>query len=151
MRHYSGMKAIPCLLLCFAFCAAADEAADRAAICRDVALLNMAPQPSTLFTADASSDLDRLPKPQPVSFRILLPPDDSAAHPTVTISHEYPNPRIACGSIRFITPDVALADGNWTYENGPETQTKPLLFVMKKEADGWKIASLRLLEPRPAN
>jgi len=153
------MKAVPCLL-CLALCAVADEAADRAAIERTIAALNRAPRPSALFTADASSELDRLANGKPVSFEPLLASEDPALHPTVTISHElwgeatinFPsvaaeilNPRIACDSIRFITPDVALADGNWTYENGPETQKKPLLFVMKKAGDDWKVASLRLL------
>jgi len=58
------------------------------------------------------------------------------------------NPRITSGATRFISPDVALADGTWTYkDNGGATQTIPLLFVMKKEGDDWKIASLRVLAP----
>jgi hypothetical protein len=61
---------------------------------------------------------------------------------------EIPNSRIVSGSIRFITPDVALADGDWTYKDGPTTQTIPLLFVMKREGDTWKIAALRVLAPR---
>jgi hypothetical protein len=95
-------------------------------------------------------------------------------HPTVTISHDpwgeatinfpvmpllppadfYPwislliNPRIASGTARFITPDVALVEGVWIYQEGAAAQTVPLLFVMKKEGDNWKIASLRVLAPR---
>ncbi len=95
-------------------------------------------------------------------------------HPTVTISHDpwgeatinfpgmpplppagfYPwinlwiYPRIVSGAIRFITPDVALAEGAWIYQDGAATQTIPLLFVMKKEGDNWKIASLRVLASR---
>jgi hypothetical protein len=58
------------------------------------------------------------------------------------------NPRISPGAIRFITPEVAVADGTWTYkDNSGATQTVPLLFVMKKEGDDWKIASVRLLAP----
>jgi hypothetical protein len=58
------------------------------------------------------------------------------------------NPRIASGAIRFISPDVAVADGTWTYkDNSGATQTTPLLFVMKKEGDDWKIATLRALVP----
>jgi len=49
------------------------------------------------------------------------------------------NPRFVSTTIRFITPDVALVDGTW--------QTVPLLFVMKKEENDWKIASLRTLAP----
>ena len=49
-------------------------------------------------------------------------------------------------SIAFITPDVALAEGACTYEDDHATkQTSPLLFVMKKEGDDWKIASIRVL------
>ncbi len=58
------------------------------------------------------------------------------------------NPRIASSTIRFITPEVALADGTWTYrDTSGATQTIPLLFVMKKEGEDWKIASLRVLAP----
>ena len=33
------------------------------------------------------------------------------------------NPRIVCHAIRFITPDVSLADGAWTYrEKGGKVQ-----------------------------
>lgn len=54
------------------------------------------------------------------------------------------DPRIVSGKIRFITPDVALADATYTYS--AEGQTKPLLLVMKKQKDkNWKIASLRVL------
>jgi hypothetical protein len=164
------MKAILCLPLFFAFYAVADEAADRVAIDHTITALNESPQPGrALFTEDTFSELYSLPDVKPVNLRPLAPSGDQAGHPTVTISHEvwgeatinlpgipvippveFLNPRIGCDSIRFITPDVALADGNWTYKNGPETQTKPLLFVMKKEGDDWKIASLRLLAPRPA-
>ena len=58
-------------------------------------------------------------------------------------------PRIVNGAIRFITPDAALTDRVWTYEDGSgATQATPILFVMKKEGDNWKIASLRVLSSR---
>src|ERR1039458_6776399 len=95
--------------------------------------------------------------------------------PTVTISHEpwgeatinFPwtdylikalrartleilNPRIGSRTIRFLTPDVALVDGAWTYkDDGATTRTTLLLFVMKKERGNWKIASIRVLAPAP--
>jgi hypothetical protein len=87
--------------------------------------------------------------------------------PTVTISHEpwgeatinfpgrrhfFPieivNPRIESRTIRFITTDVALADAACTYQEDGTTRTTPLLLVMKKEGNDWKIASLRVLAPR---
>jgi len=175
LRHYASVKAILYLPLFFAAYASADEAADRMAIGRAIAAVNEVPQRPALFTedADASSELERLWKVKPLRFRILGPSGDPASsprvdRPTVTISHEpwgeatinFPgmeslpaleilNPRIASRTIRFITPGVALADGACTYEDGgATTQTTPLLFVMKKEGDNWKIASLRVLAPR---
>jgi hypothetical protein len=62
---------------------------------------------------------------------------------------EVVNPRIVSRTIRFITPDVALAEGACVYrEDGGGTRFTPLLFVMKREGGGWKIASLRVLAPR---
>jgi hypothetical protein len=172
MRHYASVRAILCLPLLLASYASADEAADRVAIDRAIAALNELPQRAAVFTEDASSELKRLPNVMPRAFRTLGPQDDRASlpridRPTVTISHEVwgeatinipgatsltaleiLNPRIANGAIRFITPDVALTDGAWTYEDGSGvTQTTPILFVMKKEGDNWKIASLRVLAP----
>jgi hypothetical protein len=151
------MKAIPWLALCFASFALADEAADRMVICRTIAALNELPRRTVLFTGDAnaSSELERLPKVAARTF-------GTASGATVTISHEpmgeatihlpdtleILNPRIACGTLRFITPEVALADASWTYQGeGAATQTVPLLFVMKKEGADWKIAALRILAP----
>jgi hypothetical protein len=172
MRHHASVKAILCLPLLFASCAYADEAADRVAIDRTIAALNDLPQRTALFTqdADAASELARLPKIRP--FRILGPAADAEPlprtdQPTVTISKEpwgevtinFPgtvslpplnilDPRIVSGAIRFITTDVALADGAWIYDDGAVMRSVPLLFVMKKEGDDWKIASLRVLAPR---
>jgi hypothetical protein len=163
------MKAILCLPLLLCSYASAEEAGDRAAIGRAIATLNEQPQRTTVFTADASSELDRLPDVKLKSVRPLGVPDaivpvGGPLGATVTISHEpfgeatinlpgatslpameVLNPRIASGSVRFLTPDVALAEGAWTYTSQGATQTIPLLFVMKKEGDAWKIASLRLL------
>jgi hypothetical protein len=157
------VKTILCLPLLFAPYATADEATDRAAIDRTIAALNELPRRGGLFTedADAFAELDRLPRVAAPTFRTPDPP-------TVSISHEpwgeaaihFPamapgavveitNPRISSGAIRFITSDVALAEAAWTYKsNDATTQTVPLLLVMKKEGDSWKIASLRLLAPR---
>jgi hypothetical protein len=101
------VKAIVCLTLLFASCALADEEADRVSIEHAITAL---------------SD-----------------------HPNVTISHEpwgeatinLMSPGILIATIRFITPDVALADGT--------THTIPLLFVMKREGENWKIASVYVL------
>ena len=163
------MKGISYLTLFFAAYASADEAADRVAIGHVIAKLNVLPQRAALFTddADGASELEGLRKDKRISsFRISTPPAD---RPTVTISHEpwgeatinlpgmasimmsnstveVLNPRIESINIRFIAPDVALADAVWTYkEDASTTQSKPLLFVMKREGADWKIASLRVL------
>lgn len=160
------MKAGLCLLLASAVYVLADEASDRAAIERTIAGLNEMPRRGALFIdeANALAELARLPRVAPGS-RILRPRGDPPL-PTVTISHEpwgeatinFPlmasptleilNPRITGGAVTFITPDVALCDGTWTYNDGSALQTIPLLLVMKKEGADWKIASLRMLAPR---
>jgi hypothetical protein len=123
-----------------------DEAADRAQIASVIAALNQtplnqAPELARLFTADsdgasALAEISRLT-------------------PVVTISHEPwgeatwgfagARLRITNLAIRFITPEVALADGTASRPDGKDSTS--LLFVMKKEGDGWKIASIRLLAP----
>ena len=86
MRHYAGVKAILCLPLFFVACASADEAADRVAIGRAIATLNELPRPTALFTEDAnaSTELEWLPKVNPLAFRMAA----FRNRPTVTISHE---------------------------------------------------------------
>lgn len=162
MQHNTTARLLFCLPLLLTSYALADEPGDRAAIVQTVTALNEFPHPSTLFTDDASSDLDRLPNVRPLAFRVMSRPAQPALHPPhVTISHEpwgeasigiplpqmeILNPRITVNSIRFLTPEIALVDGNWTYHKDiADTQTIPLLFIMKKETDSWKIASLRLL------
>ena len=152
------MKAFQWLLL-IAVCAWADEAADRLAIARVIAALNQVPPRTELFTpdTDAPAVLERLRQGKRVAYR----PIQSSGHPTVTVSHEpwgeatidlrgpgveIVDPKIVSRAIRFITPEVALADGASTYrEDGIDVETTPLLFVMKKEGDRWKVASIRVL------
>lgn len=148
------MKRILCLSLLvagwtlFPSYSRADEATDREAINRLIAGLSSFPQRAAFFTADADGvDLLR-----------------AAPLPSVTISHEpwgearinFPSSPIntrfsVSAAIRFITPDVALADGVRTYnDDSGAAQTTPLLFVMKREGDQWKIASVRITTPIPA-
>jgi hypothetical protein len=156
-------RVILCLSLIFGSCAlAADEEADRAAIGQTIAALNQVPPPAGMFTDDAVSDLGRLPGMIPVQFQ----PNATvvaAGGLTVVISREpwgeaqiYPaggfphvriivNPRFASGAIRFITPDVAMVEGSYTHRDGDMVETIPLLFLMKRDGDVWKIASVRLL------
>ena len=159
MRHFASMKALLCAPLLFAPYAIADEAAERIAIGRAIAALNEPSQHSALFTdVRAYSEFERIRTANPLAFRIIGPaayPESMARmdDPTVTISHEpwgeatinLPG-RESRPSIAFITPDVALAEGAYTSQDDHATkQTTPLLIVMKKEGDDWKIASIRVL------
>ena len=154
------------LVLLFARGVWADEASDRAAIGSVIAALNEFPQHPELFTADSDAPvvLRQLGKGKRPTYRPRAGEQGSPS-PSVTISHEpwgeatihlsgpareVVNPRIVSHNIRFITPDVALIDGACSYqEDGAPPQTTPLLFVAKKEAGRWKIASLRVLAPHP--
>jgi hypothetical protein len=159
-------RVILCLpLILGSYALAADEAADRAAIGQTIAAaLNQVPVPAGLFTDDAVSDLGRLPGVNQAQFQFQRDVTVATASGlTVVISHEpwgeaqiYPpgvfpqplvivNPRFASGAVRFITPDVAMVEGSYTRRDGDVVQTTPLLFLMKRDGDVWKIASVRLL------
>lgn len=163
VRHPAGMRVVWCFLLLCVPCLGADESADRVAIERAISGLNEF-RLAAPFTQDSSAldELKRLPNVAPLKWRDLGP----GCKPTVKISHEpwgeatigcqfetprtveMLNPRISGGAVTFITPDVALSEGSWTYDNGSTQQTIPLFFVLKKEGAEWKIASLRILAPR---
>jgi len=143
------MKAALCLFV--ASFAWADEAADRAAIERAIAALNELP-PRIAAVAESPVAAHEL------TALMNMASSPSPARPTVVISHEpwgeatidfravdLPN-RIVSRTIRFITPNVALVDADRTREDGT-FQDKPLLFVLKKVEDDWKIASARVLAP----
>ena len=127
------VQALLCLQALVVSCALADEATDRLAITRAIAEGN--------FTAEAAAE--------PGIRVILYPPLVPPAPPIVTISHEpwgeatftippmpHTPPVLVARAIRFLTPDVALADVDFSNQS--------LLFVMKKTAEGWKIASLSI-------
>jgi uncharacterized protein (TIGR02246 family) len=53
-------------------------------------------------------------------------------------------------SIRFITPDVAIADGNYDIVGGDVRRWTTM--VLEREAGGWRIAAIRNMVPRrPVN
>ena len=72
---------------------------------------------------------------------------DSPVRPSVDISHEPwgeatitlppSHPVIVIHGIRFVTPDVALIEAT----NG----SLPVLIVMKKEGEGWRLISQHVL------
>jgi hypothetical protein len=117
-------------LLCAAL-AFADVPADHTAIEQVVHSLSTANPVSVLFTADADSQLDRLTQPP--------------SEPWSEVFHATNGrPFIAVQSIRFLTPEIALVDAVSTQIGSTAFRRVPVWLVMKKEATGWKIASLRL-------
>ena len=56
---------------------------------------------------------------------------------------------ISITSIRFLTPDVAVADGNYDLSGltGGESRHMWTTFVMKHEREGWRIAAIRNMRP----
>jgi hypothetical protein len=141
----------------------AEDAAENTAIQRTIEALNQSPLRIDLFASDtnAAAELSRLPRGV---LKLRIPENPSSAQPTLTISKEpwgeatinFPgspvlptieiNSRITSGAIRYITSDVALAEGTLTTKgDGDDTRITPLLFVMKKEHDQWKIASIRVI------
>ena len=159
MRHYPGVKAILLLPIIFSISLCADEPADRTEIVGVIAALNELPQHPELIRAgsDGPGVLQRAWKgKRPVHSER----SEHDGKPTVVISHEVwgeatisfhkpvemLNPKIVSGPIRFITADVALADGFCVYqEAGGGIERTPVLFVMKKDGAAWKIASFRVL------
>jgi hypothetical protein len=125
------MKACVYLGLLFAACGWAGEAADRSAIRQTIG--------SAQFTADADGK-SQLEAAMHAPRRDRPPSEPLSADywPFWPSYLEKPWP-LEVTSIRFITADVALADARVNH--------RALLFVLKKEESGWKIASVRFLLP----
>jgi hypothetical protein len=155
---------------------AADAAADRAAIEKVVATLNSSPGTPGLFTDDFAdnSTLIRLGiyrNGRPVT----VPSNTSVAdtEPTTIhlsavqcVSHEPmgelgPCPATLNGlaidtpahlntqSVRLLTADVALVDAVAVRQVGEASLRTPVLLVMRKVGDVWKIASVRVIARSP--
>jgi hypothetical protein len=109
------------------------------------------PPHEPVFTeqVNGSEEFLRLRKAHPRAFQIT-------DRPSMTISHE-PWGEATLNipayvhadsnrAISFVTSDVALVQGFFTFkDNDGVRQPKALLFVLKKEENGWKIASIRVL------
>jgi uncharacterized protein (TIGR02246 family) len=57
------------------------------------------------------------------------------------------NRSITVESVRFITPDVAIADGPYLIGSGANVRRNWTTIVVKREADGWRIAAIRNMVP----
>ncbi|MGZ9089936.1 MAG: hypothetical protein ACXW3Q_14765, partial [Rhodoplanes sp.] len=55
------------------------------------------------------------------------------------------NRSIAIAAVRFITPDVAIADGTYTIAGSDVRRWTTI--VLKRERDEWRIAAIRNMLP----
>jgi hypothetical protein len=138
-----------------------DEAVDRTAIAETIASLNRPAAQALLFTSDsdARTELNKLWSGKKPTYVVR----QNAGQPKVVISSEpwgeaqivFPvpvveatNPRFVGGAVRFLSDDVALAEGSLVERTGEERQSTPLLFILKREGADWRIASMRVLAAR---
>jgi hypothetical protein len=71
--------------------------------------------------------------------------------PGMDRSASAPASRFVIQSHRLVTPDVALVDTVNSREFAGLSRRSPVLLVLRREADVWKIASLRVMAPsRPS-
>ncbi|MGA2574838.1 MAG: hypothetical protein ABSH24_02325 [Bryobacteraceae bacterium] len=137
------MKLILCLSL---FCAVglwADEAQDRAAIDKAIAALNDPVRRAGVLTQDVDSgvDFDRLVDLHR-NKRLCLGVVIGMNEPWTALTA----PQVVSGSIRFITPYVAIVDGASVIRGAATLDRRvPLLFVMKKAGAEWRISAIRVL------
>ena len=54
---------------------------------------------------------------------------------------------ITVQSVRFITPDVAIADGPYDIATGGTVRHMWTTIIVKREAGAWKIAAIRNMAP----
>jgi hypothetical protein len=142
-------------------CAGAEEAVDRAAIGQTISSLNRPAALALLFTgdSDARPEFQRLLSGKKVTYAV----GRTTGTPRVEISREpwgeaqivlpapvaeFSNPRFVSGAVRFVSEDVALVEASLVERKGEERESTPLLFVMKREGDVWRIASMRVLAAR---
>jgi hypothetical protein len=128
---------IPLLLATLAW---ADATTDRNAIEHIVAAVTTEEKPANLFTQDADSDLTKL--------KIL---DRQRVAASKAVWSELSMPVMTIESIRFLTADVALVNAaNSQFGSTTLRQKIPVLVILLRQGNEWKIASLRLLsDPAP--
>ena len=70
---------------------------------------------------------------------------------TLESSKRNPGTRtITVSSVRFITPDVAIADGPYEIGAGSNVRRMWTTIVLKRERDAWRIAAIRNAVPTSA-
>jgi ketosteroid isomerase-like protein len=123
----------------------ADEAADRIAISKVMAALSEAQRSgntkalAALFASDAAkTELDRLSEM-----------DGGMLEASKRPWSEVTLPRIVIKSIHFATPDVAVVDASNRQHGSVLERSIPVLFIMKRQGEVWKIDSLRVVIEHP--
>lgn len=138
---------LPLLLSAAALPAA--ESDDRAAIASVLAAVADPLHSERLFTADAD--------PEERSIRLIdLHIRRNAALPVMVGTNEpwreMTIPRVVAERIRFLTPDVALVDAVSTIAGAVTLRQRvPLIFVLKREGNDWRISALRAASAVPKN
>lgn len=119
----------------------ADATSDRAAIESVISRLNDAVTPvSTLLASDTADD--------PAPLVQLVSQNRLRAANTQPFS-EISVPKIVVHSVRFITPDVALVDASNGQYGSNMVWSVPIMFVMKRDGDNWRIVAYRIVPPSP--
>ena len=121
-------------IICAAF-AYPQGARDRIAVEDLIHSLNSAQSVSALFTADAESDFGRL--------QVIQREMRSAVNETSGVAP----PAFVMTDVRFLGSDVAMINAAEVQLGGGSPRKIPVLFVLRRDTGGWKIAALRLLDP----
>lgn len=124
---------------------AGDEAAVRAVVARYVAARehNDEKALAALFTADAD---------QLVSSGEWRKGRAAVVRGTLASSQSTRGTRtIAVESVRFLSPDVALADGRYEIAGMKSGATRRMwtAIILKRTPEGWRIAAIRNMLPAP--
>src|SRR5436305_276538 len=130
------------LTLFFASVLWGDEAQDRAAIDNVIAAVNDSMQRPSLFTqgADSGVDFGRL-----IDLHVRRTSCPGAVIGVNETWTAMTVPRVVSGTIRFVTPDVAIVDGGSTVLGAVSLiERVPLVFVLKRQAAGWRIDAIRV-------
>jgi uncharacterized protein (TIGR02246 family) len=119
--------------------AAADEAAVRDIVQRytQARELNDPKVIEALFTADADQYTSSGEWRRGVQALIKGMRDTSARNPGVRA--------ITIAAVRFVTPDVAIVDGE--YKTGTDSRPLWTTLIVKREPKGWRIAGIRNMAP----
>jgi uncharacterized protein (TIGR02246 family) len=139
------MRLLPVFCI-FAVCVFAQKPADEAAV-RDVVKRYVdareARDPKaieSLFTADSD---------QLVSSGVWRKGREEVVKGTMASSEAAGGKRtITVESVRWLSPDVALADGRYEIA-GPETRRMWTSILVVRKPEGWRIAAIRNMLPAP--